>query len=88
MVRGRQHRFRYRAKNYIGWGLFSENSAVLAATVPVPPGRPLYKSFTGDSLNLIIQPTLDHGGSTIIKYELWADEGNDYTSAFSKVALY
>jgi hypothetical protein len=88
VVRGRQHRFRYRAKNYIGWGPFSENSAVLAATVPVPPMKPLYKSFTGSLLNLVIQPTLDHGGSTIIKYELWVDVGNDFTSSFSKVALY
>jgi len=54
VVRGRQHRFRYRAKNHIGWGPFSEDTAVLAATVPVPPQKPLYKSFTGSLLNLFI----------------------------------
>jgi len=57
VVKGRQHRFRYRAKNYIGWGPFSENQAILAATVPLPPLKPLFKSFTGTMLNIVIQPT-------------------------------
>ena len=38
IVKGRDYRFRYRAKNLIGWGSFSPEREVLAATVPQPPG--------------------------------------------------
>jgi len=34
IVKGREHRFRYRARNMIGWGPFSDESSVLAATIP------------------------------------------------------
>jgi hypothetical protein len=34
VIKGREHRFKYRVKNIVGWGLFSGVSKVLAATVP------------------------------------------------------
>lgn len=34
VVKGRQHRFRYRARNIIGWSVWSDDSAILAAAVP------------------------------------------------------
>lgn len=34
VIKGRNHRFRYRAKNVVGWSEWSENSFVLAARVP------------------------------------------------------
>jgi hypothetical protein len=37
IYKGRDHLFRYRAKNAIGWGLFSSESSILAATVPTAP---------------------------------------------------
>ena len=88
MVKGRQHRFRYRARNIIGWSVWSDDSAILAAAVPQPPGRPLFKDFRGDLLDIIIKPSPEHGGSSIIKYELWADKGDDYFSEFTKVTRY
>jgi hypothetical protein len=33
-------------------------------------------------------PSPDHGGSSIIKYELWVDEGDDYFSEFTKITGY
>lgn len=60
----------------------------MAATVPQPPGRPLFKDFKGDLLNIIIKPSPEHGGSSIIKYELWADQGDDYFSDFTNVTRY
>ena len=32
--KGRSHRFRYRAKNAVGWGPFSAEAVILAAEVP------------------------------------------------------
>ena len=37
VVKGRDHRFRYRVRNAVGWGEFSEESFVLAAVVPSAP---------------------------------------------------
>lgn len=88
VVKGREHRLRYRARNHIGWGPFSDDSSILAATVPTPPLRPLFKNFVGTTMNIVIQPSMDHGGSSIINYELWVDAGDDYTSAFTKLTLY
>ena len=34
VVKGRSHRLKYRAKNAIGWGPFSEPASILAATRP------------------------------------------------------
>lgn len=68
VVKGRYHLFKYRALNYIGWGPFSNAAAVLAATVPTAPLKPLFNGFTGSVMNLVIQPSPDHGGSTIINY--------------------
>jgi len=45
IVKGRGHRFRYRARNIIGWGDFSDESSILAATTPTPPEKPLFNGF-------------------------------------------
>lgn len=39
-------------------------------------------------MNIVIQPSADNGGSSIIIYELWVDQGNDYTSTFTQVTGY
>lgn len=88
VVRGRTHRLRYRALNLIGWGPFSEEQGVLAARVPDAPLQPLYQSFVGSVMNIVIQPSPDHGGASISKYELWVDSGNDFTSSFTQMSLY
>ena len=85
---GRQYRLRYRAKNLIGWGSFSPEVEVLAATVPQPPGRPLYKQFSSNQLVITIQQSTDNGGSAIQFYELWVDQGDNYLSTFRKLADY
>lgn len=48
VLKGRQHRFKYRAKNAVGWGPFSEEAAVLAARAPDIPERPKFNSFALD----------------------------------------
>ena len=54
IVKGREHRFRYRARNIIGWGEFSDESSILAATIPTPPLRPLFDGFTSATNTLKI----------------------------------
>lgn len=82
IYKGRQHRFRYRAKNNVGWGPFSDESAILAARVPDVPERPSFISFADNLLNLDIPLPFDNGGSSLEIIELWRDAGNDFTSDF------
>jgi len=68
IIKGRQHRFKYRAKNSVGWGPFSEESAVLAARVPDKPPQPLFLSFASGVLTIVIPHSEDNGGSAITGY--------------------
>ena len=40
ITKGTLYRFRYRARNDIGWGPYSNYGFILAATVPSPPPAP------------------------------------------------
>jgi hypothetical protein len=82
VIKGRQHRFKYRAKNLVGWGPFSADSFVFAATKPRTPPIPYFDSFIIDTLSIAIPRSEDNGGSVITSYELWVDDGNDFTSSF------
>lgn len=70
---GAQYRFRYRARNFNGWGPFSEVRYILAATVPDAPDAPLYKSSTLDSITFGFVPPSDNGGSIVSSYQLYYD---------------
>jgi hypothetical protein len=48
LVKGRRHRFRYRAKNVVGWGPYSDDSFILAATVPARAERPYFLEFADE----------------------------------------
>lgn len=88
IIKGREHRFRYRARNAIGWGPFSSESSILAATVPTPPPSPTFSSFSASTLYINVLPSSDNGGTDIIDYELWVDAGDDFSSAFTKLTNY
>jgi hypothetical protein len=88
IIKGRQHRFKYRAKNSVGWGPFSEESAILAARVPDTPDRPVFEGFADGKLQLYIPESEDNGGTDIIGYELYVDAGDDFTSEFTKLEGY
>jgi len=88
IYKGRQHRFKYRAKNFVGWGPFSSVSDVLAATVPKAPDRPLFSSFNNGDLIITIPLTEDNGGSAVTNYELEVDAGDDFSSDFNPVPNY
>lgn len=88
IFKGRKHRFKYRAKNDVGWGDFSLEAAILAARVPDTPDRPTFLSFADDELFISIPIPDDNGGSDIILVELWADAGDDFTSDFTQLTNY
>lgn len=88
IIKGNSHRFRYRAKNLVGWGPLSANTAILAARVPSAPAKPEFLSFDAGVLYIKIPRVSDNGGSAVIAYELYVDEGDDFTSPYSKVTNY
>lgn len=50
--RGQEHRARYRAMNFNGWGPFSEVAYILAAGPPLAPGPPVYLSSSSSEITL------------------------------------
>lgn len=88
ILKGRVHRFRYRAKNSVGWGPYSEEASILPATVPSAPARTAYANFSGSTLYVTIGLSADDGGSPILGMELLRDAGDDFTSAFQTVTNY
>ena len=86
--RATNYRLRYRAKNQIGWGEYSEIIYILSATTPMKPPRPTMIFTSSTSITLSLQQTTDDGGSPIIGYKLLVDKGNDFTSKFSEIPRY
>ena len=77
MNAGAQYRFRYRARNFNGWGPLSDISYILAATTTSVPDAPYLISSTSTSVTFGFVPPSDTGGSSITSYQLWYDELNE-----------
>ena len=75
IISGAQYRVQYRARNFNGWGPFSEINFI--ATRPSTPQAPFLISSTADSVTFGFVPPLDTGGSLISSYQLWYDELNE-----------
>ena len=88
VIKGRNHRFRYRAKNVVGWSDWSDDAFVLAARVPYQSDRPQFSAFADGVLSILIPRSLDNGGTPILSYELWVDAGNNYSSEFTQLTNY
>lgn len=88
ITKGTIYRFRYRAKNNVGWGPFSDISFIQAANVPAKPPVPVYVSSTTDSITLEFSQSDDDGGTPITEYKLFKDVGDSFSSAFSEVGRY
>ena len=59
IIKGRHHRFKYRAFNSVGWGDFSEEIAILAAKIPSTPARPKFVQYNPDAITINIPESLD-----------------------------
>lgn len=81
------YRFRYRARNVNGWSAFSSIAYIRAATVPARPPAPTRDSVDATSISVTIRKAADDGGSNILGYELYINQGTGTTS-FLKVASY
>ena len=73
IVKGVAYRFRYRARNIVGWSEYSPIASLSASTVPTAPSRPTYVSSTDDQIVLSFSRSIDNGGSLITTYELEVD---------------
>ena len=87
IVRGRMYKFRYRARNCVGWGPLSEELQALAADPPLAPPSPTRASTSATSITLLLYPTRDNGGSAVTGYELYRNDGDGGTDFF-EVASY
>jgi hypothetical protein len=84
---GMTYRFRYRAMNVNGWSDWSPIGYIQASGKPLAPIPPSLFASDDETITLNINPTLDNGGSPILSYKLFMDEG-DLTSDFSMVYGY
>jgi len=85
--KGRTYRFRYRAKNVHGWGPFSDELYVIAASVPAAPPSPTVLAVSATQIQLQLYPSQDNGGTAVTDYQLHMNTGVD-GSTLSQVASY
>ncbi len=88
ITKGKDHRFRYRAKNIAGWSGFSPISFIRAATVPDAPDKPILLSRTSTSVQIGMTQTLDDGGSPVESNKLYIGDLGQAFSAYTLVASY
>lgn len=76
---GLYYRVRYRAKNAIGWGEFSEVTYILSARRPDTPIPPEITQYGGTNIRIAFYLPFN-GGSEIIKgyIEIKAHDGANY----------
>lgn len=85
ILKGKTYRVRYQAKNAIGWGEYSSEETILAASRPSIPSKPTFNKFLSSTLYLNLFKSPDNGGSPITKYELFRDAGDDFSSTFVSI---
>jgi hypothetical protein len=87
VLKNRVYRYKYRARNINGWGDFSDPGYIFAADLPSQPEKPRLISVTSTDMTIELFPPKDTGGSDIISFELWRDQGSP-NSAFVLVSSY
>lgn len=87
IVRSRWYKYRYRAKNCVGWGPLSDELLVLAADPPNAPPSPSVSSTSASQITLTLYPTTDNGGAIVTDYKLLRNDGNE-GSIFTEISTY
>ena len=87
IVKGKTYRARYRAINSIGPGPWSPIAYITASTVPKAPSLPIVTNVDHTKVVLSLSETTDDGGSSILSYHLFINEGVD-GSAYHAVTTY
>jgi len=75
VLKNRVYRYKYRARNVNGWGDFSAPGYIFAADLPNQPAKPALKSVNKNQMTIECFPPSNTGGSAIIGFELWRDQG-------------
>ena len=86
-MEGGLYRFRFRARNVNGWSAWSPIAYIKAANAPARPGPPKLNSVDATAISVSLTRTLDDGGSNVLGYELWRNQGTG-TADFVKVSTY
>jgi hypothetical protein len=77
---GVAYRFRYRARNAVGWSAFSAVSFITAAAPPGRPPAPTLQAASAASLTLSLAPSTDDGGQPITRHRIYRDSGAGLSS--------
>jgi hypothetical protein len=80
--RGKYYRFRYRARNSIGYSEHSDVAFIQAVDSPAKPAPPVFVQAGDDSIEISIVKTEDTRGVDILEHQILIDAGDDPTSAF------
>jgi hypothetical protein len=89
VVKGREYRFRCRARNSIGWSTWSSpDGYIRAAVVPAKPEAPSLISATSTTISLQLTIPSDSGGSPFTAFSLFINDGNDANEATTTVSTY
>jgi len=56
--------------------------------VPNKPPVPVYISSTSNSITMQFQQTDDSGGTPVLRYKIYRDAGNDFTSNYVEMTSY
>ena len=89
VVKGREYRFRCRARNSIGWSAWSSpDSYIRAAVAPAKPASPILTAATSTTLSLQLTIPSDSGGSPFTQFSLFVNDGDDTTEATTLVSTY
>lgn len=73
--RGLIYRIKYRAQNVNGWSGYSPVAHIQAARIPDAPEPITVITSDSTSITLKFGLCLDNGGSTLLEYTLYRDEG-------------
>ena len=89
LTSGHEYQYRVTAINRVGEGGFSPLSQIIiAATVPSRPEPPMFTHATQALIGLKLTPLTDNGGSAVIRYKLYADDGDINSDNFSEVTSF
>ena len=88
IIKGKDHKFKYKAQNAAGWSGFSSISYLRAATIPQFPGKPILLARSSTSITIGMSQTLDDGGGPILYNKLYIGGENYTSSSFTLVSAY
>jgi hypothetical protein len=88
VVKSKLYKFSYRVQNVNGWSPMSDVVMIRAAIMPSKPMGPLLLEATASEMRLKLFKPEDNGGSEIISFELFRNDGDSKTEPNIKVETY